>query len=290
MKTKSHSVFSARLGALLGLMTAVSVSAQTYSLVVVEKFSGYQQTGVGTTQAATNPYGFAVIAEGSGLSSSNNGTFTSAGGSGTAGGNIVYDSNDNQLVYEQSFASQGALNTAFADGDYTVNVAGTSVVLTLSGSVYPNTPTVTFNQGYWSGNVYYFDPTQDLVITSNSFAAFDQNLNGLIDFSIYATSGSSFNAAVKKFYNDNTSAPDTLTYTLLATNNFVTGQTLEAEVGFISIVDTATDAALSGALVASVYSTFTTFNLQAIPEPSTYALLVGGAGLAIAVWVRRRRR
>ena len=64
MKTKSHSVFSARLGALLGLMTAVSVSAQTYSLVVVEKFSGYQQTGVGTTQAATNPYGFAVIAEG----------------------------------------------------------------------------------------------------------------------------------------------------------------------------------------------------------------------------------
>ena len=194
------------------------------------------------------------------------------------------------MVYEQSFASQGALNTAFADGDYTVNVAGTSVVLTLSGSVYPNTPTVTFNQGYWSGNVYYFDPTQDLVITSNSFAAFDQNLNGLIDFSIYATSGSSFNAAVKKFYNDNTSAPDTLTYTLLATNNFVTGQTLEAEVGFISIVDTATDAALSGALVASVYSTFTTFNLQAIPEPSTYALLVGGAGLAIAVWVRRRRR
>lgn len=182
------------------------------------------------------------------------------------------------------------MNTAFADGDYTVNVAGTSVVLTLSGSVYPNTPTVTFNQGYWSGNVYYFDPTQDLVITSNSFAAFDQNLNGLIDFSIYATSGSSFNAAVKKFYNDNTSAPDTLTYTLLATNNFVTGQTLEAEVGFISIVDTATDAALSGALVASVYSTFTTFNLQAIPEPSTYALLVGGAGLAIAVWVRRRRR
>lgn len=289
MKTNSRTAFSACFGALLGLMgvmMAASVSAQTVDLVAVEKFSDYQQTGAATTQPAANPYGFAVSVEGTGIAPGDGftaPTFSSPGGSGDT---LGYDVEDNQWIYEVLFSDQGALNTAFADGTYTVNVGGATLNLAQSGSSYPNTPTAAFNQGFWSGGVYYFDPTQSLVITTNAFTAYNDNVDAFMEIDVYASTGASYDIGVSKFH-DADGGANTLSLTILA-SAIDPGQTLEMEIGFISIMAIDSDVLLPGALIASAYSTFTRIQLQAIPEPSTYALLVGGAGLAVAVWLRRR--
>lgn len=289
MKTTSHPVFSARFGALLGLigmMTFAPAMAQTIDLVVVEKFSDFRQTDAATTEAAPSPFGFGVFVEGSGLSGIAAPTFTSAAGSVTTGGTLVFESEDDQWDFEQFFADEGSLNTAFADGNYTVNVAGTSVELAQSGSLYPNTPTVTFSQGFWSGGTFFFDPTLDLVITSNVFSDYGSNVDGLIEIYASTNSGPGYNQDVLQFQSD-VPLQDFLTLTVDAFD-ILSGQTLEVEVGFVAIVDTTTDGALPGALLAAVYSTFTTLNLQAIPEPSTSGVLVGVAVMVIGAARRRR--
>ncbi|MDF3057832.1 MAG: motif protein [Rariglobus sp.] len=296
MKTKSNAVFSVRFGALLGwvgVMMSASVSGQTadVDLVVMEKFSDHRQTDASTTVPHSSPYGFAVIVEGSNLAplGFTAPTFISAAGSGTAGGTLIYDEDEGQWSEEISFSSQTDLNTAFADGTYTVSVGGTTVELVQSGDLYPNTPMVaTFSQGFWSGGVYYFDPTQDLTITTNAFTAYDSYIDGMINIFVNANAGPGYDQDAQAFH-DQAGGANTLSLTIDAFE-LVGGQTLELELGFSSIVDDDADLLLPGALIVSVYSTFTFVQLQAIPEPSTYAMLVGGAGLAVAVWVRRRRR
>ena len=289
----------------VAMIFTTSSSAQTIEFVVLDRQANFIQTSAGSAaQDATSPYEFLIAVNGQNLGSPFTFSFkkpfdtvtTYAGEERTAGTEW-----EAPISTIRSFSSMTTLNMSFPAGDYTLITSGhadaTLGISNLIGTTndgFGNTPFVIGTQDgspvSWSGNMMLVDPTKQLTLTTTTFTT----NNSLADNRIGLWLGG------YQFDNEvtNETAPNTFTFSSdwielqISPNMLHAGYTYDGALEFNVIDGSLVD--LSGiyggtASGVAVYTAYTSFSIQAIPEPSTYAAILGALALA-GVAVHRRRR
>ncbi len=182
--------------------------------------------------------------------------------------------------YDSGAMSQPTFDITYSSGIWTLEAGGNIWNLSLTGDLYPNAPIASFSAGTWSGGV--------LNLTSAEAAAgFSVTTNV---FSTNFLSGSGF-VGVNL---GNLSAENFPTFTTPSVTLNVAGGALGAGTHYLSMDFQriiAMDSLVSGyvALVGYNANTNLTIQVEAIPEPSSYAAIFGVLAL-LGVLIRRRGR
>ncbi len=281
---------------LFALMTAtlaatIIASAQTIDFLFVTKLRDYEQTSTADPVLVTDPYIVAASVGGTGLSSSFPMSPTVAVSSGTE--TLITLSFDfDEWDFESiGYVSHMALDIAYGSGNYTFQSSSFSnTVLALSsGDLYPNAPkaTISTNSGLgftWSGGVLFVDPSQftTLTVQTNAFATnFSASANHI------AINGESFQSEVGvESFN---SATDNLSVDIASATFLGGSSSKNIEIEFNNLINFFPDTPSTGITAVSAFTSITSFNIQVIPEPSTYAAILGALALA-GVAIHRRRR
>ncbi len=274
MKTKQL------LPVLVVMILAASLPAQIY--VSVNKGIHYTQTDVGTV-SPNNPTPYSVNADisGPGLS-----TLVPVGPNRVTPSTAVpygltYDPDRSGWNYNSGAMTLSSLDSTYPNGNWTLEAGGnTWGPLSLIGDLYPNAPEATFSAGTWTSGVLYLTAAEaaaGFTVTTNNFTA---------NFS----SGSSYVG----LFLDNLSAENFPTFTAPSVMLNVPGGALGAGTHYLSMDFnrlTAMDNSVSGYVAVVGYNANTnlTIQVEAIPEPSTYAAIVGVITLA-GVMIHRRRK
>lgn len=291
------------------LSCAPGLHAQTLNSVYLYRATQNVQTDATTVGLASgNPYSWGVEVKGTGLAApvitlptaTNNGTINPTQHN---GGTLGYNSSDGAWEYGSpnfnniSFSTSTDRNTRFPAGAYTVAISGlTTVSLTYNLITVDNIQFTLTNGtgGYWSGGNYYFDPTQSLTISSAStpFSYFTSGsfqsgqVNAAIRFAIYDSGANPISGSSStRFQSDTTPGNNYISYTVAA-NTLAAGSTFKAVGNYVAISDQNTTNSASN---MAFFNGATSVTLIAIPEPSTYAAIVGACGLGLALWRRRRQ-
>ncbi|MDP2136619.1 MAG: PEP-CTERM sorting domain-containing protein [Candidatus Didemnitutus sp.] len=282
MKTRAVVVLLVSTSILVG-----GLLAQSVDVVPVLKVHEYNQTDATTTaEKAVNPWAFEVFIDGTGLTASfpsGTNSFTPQGGS---AGLFVFDSGNQHWSYQgnASFADQAALDAAFPNGTQSLIVGGIPFTLSLAGNLYPNTPLATASAGTWTGGLLQLTAAQasaGFSITSNTFTGWAND--GSFRIGIWGD-GSSYSQDVETY------AANFLAMNV-AGGALTAGNTYSFTVEFMRFTDSDTSLQPTlgvNALGVAGYVINTSFSVQVIPEPSTYAAILGGLALAGVVWRRRQ--
>lgn len=261
--------------------------------VFISKLVDYNQTDASTVTAIANPYLIVASIDGSGVSSTYPVSPTVAVPVGSPGTiTLTFDVNDNAWGFESAgYADQTALNAAYGSGNYTFQSSSfSSIALNLTNTdLYPNAPraTITTNTGQgftWSGGSLIVDPNlfTTLTLTTNAFST---NFSATANHIGIHGDGFTSEVGAESF---NTSA-QTLSLNVSAAS-FLSGQsTKQFEIEFNNLITYTANVPNIGAESISAFTAVTTFGVQVIPEPSTYAVIVGGLALGGAMVHRRRR-
>ena len=289
------------------LFAAAAGSAQTVQIVVLDRNVNYTQTVAGSASLASGtPYEASAFINGSNLNQLSSFSFKKPGDAVTVYSGTQDGSEWSAPTSGNAFSTMSALNTAFGAGTYTISAVRTvggaysdsSLTMTdLLGTTndgLPNTPFVIATQGgnpvTWSGGKMLVDPTLSLTLTSTTFTTNFTNGQGRIGLGVFGS--------IADQETDNEITDGSFTFTgntaqlVIAANTFTSGQSYNGDMEFNNIQGSLVD--LSGIYGGSakgivLYSAFTSFQLQAIPEPSTYAAILGALALA-GVAIHRRRR
>lgn len=288
---------------LVAALAAVEVgSAQTIELVVVDRQVNYVQTEAGSAALdGASPYEFVININGQNLGSPFTFSFKKPGDLVTnySGFEQTAGTELQAPVYPVgNFGSMAALHSAFPDGTYTIQASGFSDVTlgipNLIGSPndgFANTPFVTGTQDgnpvTWIGGKMRIDPTKELTLLTNTYTTNYAAGTGRIG--LWTDGGGdevTNETAPNTFYFSGTSVQ-----LQVAANTFAPG-TYAAGMEFNNVVSSLIDLSGTygaGAYGVSVYTAYTTFQVEAIPEPSTYAAIAGALALTGAAIYRRRR-
>lgn len=194
----------------------------------------------------------------------------------------ILDSNrPNNMTYTLRMDTRGAaslLDPQNPAADYEVSLGLFTEATT---AVYPDTaPTVQTNHGTWTDG--------KLKLTANLDAAFGWGWAGfnpevsVINFTIAPASGGA----------DVVSQRFTGTFTggfTVAANTLTPGVDYVGRLTFANLLDSDTTS-VPGATGYAFFGAETTFTIQAVPEPSTYVLVVLGGGVLVLAARRRRGR
>ena len=166
-----------------------------------------------------------------------------------------YDTGDNTWHIRQDFVDKPSLDAAFVNGSYTFSMPTVTapattfnVSLSVTGDVYPNTPSLTNSS--WSGGNLVFDSTQGFTFTWNSFIAplpgalIFLDINGLSNSQQLSASATSF---------------------FLPANSLPPGQSLTAKLGFVNLTSSDTTS-VPGVFGAGGYETSARFNIQTLQQ------------------------
>lgn len=255
------------------LALAVSVSAQTLTGFGVIKTNGVTQTANGSSSMSGTEFSAYVF----GTALAGTYSVTPPGtGTVTTAQNLVINGSFNSASFSVAYADVSTMNAAYGAGVYHMELPNggspTSWNLqSLTGDLYPNAPLVT---GTWSGGLLQVDPTQNYLLTFASFGGF--NTDDSISMKIDGIGTNYFaNTSVTTFQIDAGTLTAGMTYdvSLRFNNNFIDYDVFGASTGNGS----------------AGYTTENSFQIQAIPEPSTYAAIFGALALA-GVMLHRRRR
>jgi hypothetical protein len=283
------------------LAAGLTLRAQTVEWITIEKLTDYLQTGDSSTILrpydagsipVSAPYWVRMAVEGSGLEVFTPPAFSSPAGSGVTGGVMALDPYDNEWKYRMAYADKTSMDTAFNNGAFVLMVNGTSVNLTLGGAanadVYPNAPHLGFDaaEGIWSGALLTVNPG-NLTFTSNTFSGFGSA--GLLNhIGIYLMDSVGNEVVELHSFSDNTQFPGALdTDSLGGAYDLVAGETYFMEVEFNTVVGISNE--YTGANNWALFTSRTQMQIQAVPEPATYAALLGALSLLAAASRRRRQ-
>lgn len=303
----------------LAFLAATHVAFASDSLITVALEQHNYQTGAATV--AVEPNGYVTYASVENIPSVTSATLSINAGGATS--IPLEDSNFYEL--QNSYATSGALTAAYpTNATYTFNITSSSPGSAPSGSTtitgpggtfagnLPVTPLFSFGgvSGTWSlqGNVgvFTFNPASVTSFTISLTAYNATNKGGYygsyVDVSDVNNSYTEVDEAGEGPTSDATaSTATTLTFTKdLAANGgdadpltygFVSGSSYYIEGGLFNVFNLDNTTLTNGAGIqqAFVFGQTTGFILQAIPEPSTYAQLVGGFAVIAACALRRRR-
>lgn len=147
---------------------------------------------------------------------------------------------------EQAFATRAAMDAAFPNGTYVLNLGGRAINVPLTGDLYPNVPVATITGGTFSNGVLMVDRATPLTITIN----FTQNYlagRSRLGINVDTSSGQGVNLDAE---NDFTAS--TLTLTVPA-NTFGAGGSyqINLEANRIVTLDITT---VPGSVVVGAYS------------------------------------
>lgn len=167
-----------------------------------------------------------------------------------------------------------------------------SVSVTLTGSYAVPTPFVNYSvvSGSvigWSGSTLQVTPGTVLDLTSNAFTGWETNgalfnhAGLFVEHNSIGTQAETFSDGANPYFSSGTGNPNFLTMTNLS----IVSGTYYVELEFNAVADIDTSYGTGVAL----YTSRTSFSIEAIPEPSTYAALLGAVAL-VAVGSRRRRQ
>lgn len=288
--------------ALFSAMTAASIaSAQTINIVVLDRTARYVQTTAGSSSLdGANPYSAGVFINGSNLNLLTSFSFKKPGDAVTVYSGAQDGDEWQAPLSGNLFNSMANLNAAFGGGVYTISVSGFSdSTLTMTNLVggtndgLPNMPFVIATQDgnpvTWSGGKMIVDPTKQLTISTADFVTNFTEGQGRVGLGLFGDT--SYEAT-------NESPPDSFLFTgytaqlVIGANLLTPGYNYSGDMEFNSIIGSPVD--LSGiyggdAQGIVIYTAFASFQVQVIPEPTTYAAIFGALALAGAALHRRRR-
>jgi hypothetical protein len=258
------------------------LSAQTISNYgVVKTHYMVQNSSSAPADDSYNPYGLSAYVFGTGLAGTY--SFTTPGGSAISPQTLAPNGGGYQFNSDSTpFASASALNLAYFDGAYSMALPNNSGIGPQSANLpsytpdnYPGAPTI---GGIWSGGKLLIDPTQNYTLTFTSFSGFSSS-NPRADSIAMNINGVGTN------YFSNTP----VTSFLIAANTLTSGSTYDASLRFnLNYSDYAVN--ITGATGNFSFTTEVAFQIQAIPEPSTYAEIFGVVALTGVMFQRRRRQ
>ncbi len=294
------------LAAIAALTTGLTASAQSsIQFFTLQKVQGFTQTGTATVAANNDaahdsyPWRFEANINGTALDPTHPaGTshVTTPGGSVT-GFNLGFLA-PYGWEYRPGYSSQAAMDADLINGTYSVLLGTTpasSFNLNLAGDFYPNNPLATLTGGSWAGGVYQLDPANAWTLNSGTFTFNVGAANSRIEIAIMGT-GVNFNMnagfGTAHPFTGSTGTLD-LTSADVGAPSFLAGNNYSVDIRFLSGTDyqdigAAVGQTAGSAFGAALYDSQLSFTIQAIPEPSTYALFAGGLGLMLAIWRRLR--
>ncbi len=266
------------------------------------------QTGFGNTTSAeiysagvSGPHVFVVSVESnSGNLSANPAPTVSATAGLYNGGPFSLGPNGTDWRLSNFYSNSGALLTDFPDGTtFTITQnepPSTNHVnsVTLTGSLAPAMPymaTINVTSGSvigWSGSTLQVSAGTVLDLTSSTFANWNSGTSALFNhMGLFVSHGGSdtgvegFSDAADPYFGSGTGHANFLTMTNVA---IVSGSYyVELEFNAIADVDQTYGTAVA------LYTSRTSFTIQAVPEVSTFAVMLGAMS-AVAVVFRRSRR
>lgn len=292
MKTRqARLVFIAAFAAIATITPCV---AQTIDFLFITKQVNYTQTSASTPSSPdSSAYQFYASIDGTGLNGSNPtppNTVTTPGGT-VSSVTLALSGSTWQTSDYSGYADPAALNAAFADGTYvfSINNGANTVNLSLASDLYPNAPgaTISTNTGLgfaWVGSALQVNPTlfSTLTVTTNAFTTnFDSG--GLNHIGI---SGNNFSGSVS---GESFSDVDGVFALNISSASFLAGNTYSIDIEFNNLITYLTDTPLAGITSTSGFTAQTSFSVQAVPEPSTYAAILGALALTGSMIYRRRR-
>ena len=279
------------LPAMLALLAVSSASAQTVQYILVQKERYYTQLTNSTVNTSPT-FQFTASVEpvdGQNLSGIATPSVTSKPSGTGPTGSMVYISDDGNWQIQSNYGSLMSLNAAYGAGSYGINVLGQAVSVNLASEPYTPIPLVGLSGGSISGGILHWNVDQALTLTLA-----DPGIVGVppaaIDFMSLGVWGTdtAFERNVIQFANT-----PALSITIAA-NTFIAGKTYEIEASFVNFsggtgLTAISGGTLDGVQTSGLYGTTTTFQLTAIPEPSTYAAFAGLGALGLAFWRRRKQ-
>lgn len=266
---------------LASLAVAANLSAQTITGYGVTKvYLGTQTTSGTLGDSSATPHAITAYVFGTGLT----GTYSFTPTSGTQiGVPKVLTTTSTSGEFENAFSSSAALNGAYGDSAYTMtfpNNGGSgpqsSTLQAFPGDAYPEDPLIT--GGTWSGGLLQINNTSNHTLNFASFASF-----GADDSYALKIYNSSDVQVASGFWN----TAGTTSF-LITAGTLTAGQTYSASLQFNNNYINY-DTPFAGANGSIGYTVINDFQIQAVPEPSTYAAIFGALALA-GVLIHRRRR
>ncbi|APV51908.1 hypothetical protein BWI17_20870 [Betaproteobacteria bacterium GR16-43] len=259
--------------------------------VTVRKTTEYSQTSA--TDVVVNPqplgplyggpYGFAVNVEGTNIAGipmpTTSGPYNLAAiGSFFNNGKLVYNTGDAAWRLGVNGNDWGSPNKAdldskFPNGTYTVVVNGQTVAVNLAGDKYPVRPRLILSGGVWANGKYVVDPARPLTLTTDPFAEYGQNVNGVMVIGV---------EGVGRLVQgrDVTPSPNVQTFTVPA-GTFVAGQEYFAGASFQAVVDLKPNAGLPGSYNSARYESNTGITIKA-ETPIFPMVVTGGIGPTVS--------
>ena len=118
-------------------------------------------------------------------------SITPPGGSSIA---LTKSGDSTNYQYSKDFATKAALDAAYPDGSYTFSVSGVpDFTLSLTGSVYPNTPAL-LGGTYLSSTLLFLDPSHDNTLNLNKFTGYGNSSAGShMQFQLQSPDGTTVN-------------------------------------------------------------------------------------------------
>ena len=276
LRCHSHAAFLAISAAVLaGTGVSAFATVSDVGQYLAGKTAYYLQTGNSSpTIASSNPYEFqAEIGNGSSGSILTSSTLTPPAG---ATGSVTFtpNSGNNNIKYQQYYASTTALDAAFPNGNYafTINTSTPntySATLGLSGLTYP-TDIPAISGATWSGGNLVIDPNVDNTISWN--ASNDLHLS-------FDLNNANINESV---FNSGSGLPSSY---MIAANTLLPGQTYIGQLDFANgVLDTSQ---ISGVMGAAYYQNSTQFTIVTTPDPAAGIFMLLGVA-TLGLLARRR--